>query len=69
MPSKPAQVSLSAEAQADADWYIGEGAFIAADDFADELDQALSLLNQFTELGGPGVYNTQPCLSIVFPIP
>ncbi len=49
------RVSLSDEAQADADaavdWYIGEGAFVAADDFADELDQALDLLNRFPELG------------------
>ncbi len=63
MPPKPVQVSLSSEAQADADaaadWYIGEGAFIAADDFADELEQALSLLSQFTKLGEPGAYNTR----------
>jgi hypothetical protein len=40
---KPVRVSLSnAQDNADAavDWYIGEGAFTAADDFADELDQA-----------------------------
>ena len=44
MPPKPVRVSLSAEAQADADavvdWYIGEGAFIAAEDFTEELDGA-----------------------------
>jgi len=49
------RVSLSSEAQGDADaavnWYIGEGAFVAADDFVDELDQALALLNRFPELG------------------
>jgi hypothetical protein len=41
------RVSLSNDAQADADaaidWYIGEGALIAADDFADERGQALGL--------------------------
>jgi plasmid stabilization system protein ParE len=63
MPPKLVQVSLSAEAQADTDaavdWYIGEGAFIAADDFADELDQTLGLLSQFTKLGEPGAHNTR----------
>jgi hypothetical protein len=43
--------------------------FIAADDFTDELDQALSLLNQFNELGEPAHTTLDPCLSIVFPIP
>jgi plasmid stabilization system protein ParE len=60
---KPVRVSLSDEAQADAnaavDWYIGEGALIAADDFADELDQALSLLKRFPELGETGARNTR----------
>jgi plasmid stabilization system protein ParE len=63
MLPKPVRVSLSEEAQADAnaavDWYIGEGAFIAADDFADEIDQALSLISQFAGLGEPGAYNTR----------
>ena len=44
MPPKPVRVSLSAEAQADADavvdWYISEGALIAAEDFTEELDGA-----------------------------
>ena len=57
------RVSLSDEAQADAnaavDWYIGEGAFIAADDFADEMEQALGLLNRFPELGETGARNTR----------
>ena len=56
-------ISLSDEAQADAnaavDWYIGEGAFIAADDFADELDQALDLLSRFSELGKADARNTR----------
>lgn len=49
-------VSLSREAQADAseavDWYIGEGAFLAADEFTNELDQALAMLTTFPSLGG-----------------
>jgi plasmid stabilization system protein ParE len=57
------RVSLSNEAQGDADaavdWYIGEGAFIAADDFVDELDQALRLLSRFPELGHASAHNTR----------
>ena len=57
------RISLSDEAQADAnvavDWYIGEGAFIAADDFADELEQALGLLSHFSALGKTGARNTR----------
>jgi len=57
------QVSLSNEAQGDADatvnWYIGEGEFIAADDFAEELDQALRLLSRFPELGHANARNTR----------
>lgn len=53
-------VSLSAEAQADADavidWYIGEGAFIAAEDFTEAIDSAL---NQFAALGESGAHNTR----------
>lgn len=63
MPPKPVRVSLSAEAQADADavvdWYIGEGALIAAEDFTEELDGALKLLNQFTALGESGTHHTR----------
>lgn len=63
MPPKPVRVSLSAEAQADVDavvdWYIGEGAFIAAEDFIDEPDGALNLLNQFAALGECGTHNTR----------
>lgn len=65
------RVSLSDEAQADAnaaiDWYIGEGAFIAADDFADEIDQALSILSQFPELGKTGTRNTRTLALHSFP--
>jgi plasmid stabilization system protein ParE len=63
MPPKPVRVSLSAEAQADADavvdWYISEGALIAAEDFTEELDGALKLLNQFAALGESGAHNTR----------
>ena len=57
------RVSLSNAARADADaavdWYIGKGAFIAADDFADELDQALGLLKRIPELGQASASNTR----------
>ena len=57
------RVSLSDAALADAnaavDWYIGEGALIAADDFADAMDQALDLLKRFPELGETGARNTR----------
>jgi len=57
------RVSLSNEAQGDADaavdWYMGEYAFIAADDFVDELDRALGLLNRFPELGHASAGHTQ----------
>jgi plasmid stabilization system protein ParE len=57
------RVSLSNEAQADADaavdWYIGEDALIAANDFADELDRALGLLSRFPELGHASAGNTR----------
>jgi len=63
MPPKTVRVSLSAEAQADADavvdWYIGEGAFIAAEDFTEELDGAFDLLNQFAALGESGMHHTR----------
>jgi plasmid stabilization system protein ParE len=52
------RISLSDEAQADADsaidWYIGESAFIAADDFINEIERALGLLKQFPALGEGG---------------
>lgn len=65
------QVSLSDEAQADADaaidWYIGEGALIAAGDFADELDQALGLLSRFPELGRSRAGSTRTLALHSFP--
>jgi plasmid stabilization system protein ParE len=65
------RVSLSDAAQADADaagdWYIGERAFIAADDFADELDQALGLLSRFPKLGKTSAGNTRALALHSFP--
>jgi plasmid stabilization system protein ParE len=56
-------VSLSREAQADAneaiDWYVGEAAFLAADEFTNELDQALAMLTTFPPLGGKSAHNTR----------
>ena len=49
------RLSLSDEAQADADaaidWYVGDGAFVAAEDFANALDQALALLCDYPSMG------------------
>ena len=53
------RISLSDEAQADADsaidWYIGESAFTAAEDFISEIERAIGLLKQFPALGGGGM--------------
>jgi plasmid stabilization system protein ParE len=52
---KMLQISVSDEAQADADsaidWYIGEGAFSAADEFINEIERAFRLLRQFPAMG------------------
>lgn len=57
------QVSLSDEAQADAndavEWYIAEGAPAAAEDFANELEHALNLLRQFPAMGQNGTHRTR----------
>jgi len=57
------RISLSAEAQAEADeavdWYIGAGAFLAASDFADALGHALDMLRQFPEMGAHGQHSTR----------
>ena len=49
------RISLSEEAEADADsaidWYIGESAFSAADDLVNEIERALRLLQKFPALG------------------
>ncbi|MBI3479776.1 MAG: type II toxin-antitoxin system RelE/ParE family toxin [Nitrosomonadales bacterium] len=61
MPPKQHLVSLSREAEADADaaveWYIGEGAFIAADDFLGEIEQTMGMLARFPEVGEAGLHN------------
>lgn len=65
------RVDLSDEAQADAhaavDWYIGEGAFVAADDFSDEIDQAIDRLSRFPGLGKISVHNTRTLALHSFP--
>lgn len=57
------QISLSAEAKSEAreaaNWYIGNGAFTAAERFADELDHALHLLLQFPRMGARGRHQTR----------
>lgn len=57
------QLSLSDEAQAEAweavDWYTGEGAFAAANAFADAVDHALQLLLEFAGLGAPSPHDTR----------
>lgn len=75
MPQKLTRVSLSAEAQAGADavigWYISEGAFIAAEDFTEEIDSALNSIYSTGSLHWAKAVPTTPgrCLSMVFPIP
>ncbi|HEY4492388.1 MAG TPA: type II toxin-antitoxin system RelE/ParE family toxin [Acidobacteriota bacterium] len=63
MPPRLLPLSLSREAEADADaaveWYTGESAFIAADDFLGEIEQAMSMLSQFPKLGETGLHNTR----------
>lgn len=57
------QISLSEEAQADADaaidWYIGEGALVAADDFINEIERALGLLSQYPAMGEGGAHKAR----------
>lgn len=57
------RISLSDEALADfeagTDWYLEELAFIAADDFADEIEHALSMLSGFPNIGIAGSYKTR----------
>lgn len=57
------RVSLNDEARADADvaidWYIGEGALVAAEDFARTLDQALALLCDYPFMGEKAAHDTR----------
>lgn len=63
MMQKKHRPSLSRQAEADADaaveWYIGEGAFTAANDFLDEIEQAMDLLSQFPIVGKAAAHNTR----------
>ena len=67
MMQKKHRPSLSRKAEADADaaveWYIGEGASTAGDDFLDEIERAMSLLAQFPIIGEAGAHNTR-----IFPL-
>ena len=57
------RASLSHEAQADADaavdWYMGDGAYVAAEDFVNTLGQAISLLCDFPAMGEQAMHNTR----------
>lgn len=57
------QISLSDEALSDSeaatDWYLEEQAYSAADDFADELEHAPSMLSGFPNIGVAGSYKTR----------
>ena len=57
------RVSLSEEAQTDAnaavDWYLAEGAYVAAEDFADTTDRAFALLRDFPFMGKQGAHDTR----------
>ena len=65
------RVSLSELAHDDAnaaiDWYVGEGAYIAADDFADALEKAFGLLSNFPHLGGHAAHHTRMLALHSFP--
>ena len=65
------RVSLSELAQDDAnaaiDWYIGQGAYIAADDFANALEQAFGLLSGFPHVGAQAAHNTRVLTLRSFP--
>lgn len=65
------RISLSDEALADfeaaTDWYLEELAFTAADDFADEFEHALALLQAFPELGVTSQYKTRAFTLPKFP--
>ena len=63
MPPELRPPSLSREAESDidaaVDWYISEGAFTAANDFLDEVEQAKNLLTMFAKVGEAGMHNTR----------
>ena len=57
------RISLSDEALADfeagTNWYLDRLAFSAADDFADEIERALSILSGFPSIGIAGLHQTR----------
>ena len=57
------RIDLSNEARDDIDaaidWYLEKQAFTAAEDFADEMDRALSLLAQYPGIGVSGLGATR----------
>ena len=63
MPPKQNLPGLSYEAEADVDaaveWYIGEEAFTAANDFLDEIGRAMSLLARFPKVGEVGAHDSR----------
>ena len=65
------RVNLSGLAQDDADaaidWYVGEGAYIAADDFANALEKAFELLSEHPYLGGQAPHHTRMLTLHSFP--
>lgn len=65
------KISLADEAQGDfetaIDWYLEELAFTAADEFADEFEQALALLQKFPGIGVAGKLGTRTFTLPKFP--
>jgi plasmid stabilization system protein ParE len=57
------RISLSVEAEADADaatdWYLGYGAFVAAEDFANAIERAFALLCDYPEMGASAAHGTR----------
>ncbi len=70
-PSLPMRISVSALAQADfeaaLDWYLDALAFEAADDFANEYERAMGLLQSFPDVGSPSPYKTRAFILPKFP--
>ena len=65
------RISLADEALADfetaIDWYLTERAFVAATDFADEFERAMTLLGTFPELGAANESETRAFTLPKFP--
>ena len=58
---RPPRLSREAEADIEAavDWYIGENAWAAAEDFLGEIERAKKLLSMFARAGDPGIHDTR----------